>query len=184
MNIFRVDDDPILAAQMLCNSHVVKMVVESAQMLSTAHRVLDGKIEKRYSKKFRKITYYNHLADHILYKAVHVNHPSTVWTRETSENYIWHYRHFEALCYEYTYRYGKIHETETKLLKFLGKIPTNINVSSETPLKLAMSDHPECQFPNDPVKSYRLFYQTKQDRFKMVWTKRNQPEWFKRRINE
>ena len=42
MNIFYLDRDPVIAAQMMCDKHVVKMILESAQMLSTAHRVLDG----------------------------------------------------------------------------------------------------------------------------------------------
>jgi len=47
-----------------------------------------------------------------------------------------------------------------------------------TPFKLAMKSNPECMFPSDPIKSYRLFYQTKQHRFKMTWSKRTIPAWF------
>ena len=50
MNIFILDNDPVIAAQMQCDKHVVKMIVESAQMLSTVHRMLDGKMERRLSK--------------------------------------------------------------------------------------------------------------------------------------
>lgn len=178
MNIFRLDNDPVVAAQMQCDKHIVKMPTESAQMLSTVHRFLDGKLEIRKSKTGRRQQYYNHELDDVLYKTVHLNHPSTVWTRESIENYNWHYYHFIALCNEYKHRYGKIHATFTKLGKVLRNPPKNIPKTPETLLRLAMKANPECHFPNDPVKSYRLFYQTKQDRFKMVWTKRNQPEWF------
>lgn len=178
MNIFRVHDDPVIAAQSLCDKHIIKMIVESAQMLSTVHRMLDGQLETRLSATGRKMKYYNHHMDDVLYRAVHHNHPSTVWTRESKANYEWHYEHFVALCDEYQYRYNKTHATDIKLRSALEITPSNIPDIGETRFKLAMGSNPECQFPEDPVKSYRLFYQTKQDRFKMVWTNRPIPEWF------
>tara|TARA_B100001093_G_scaffold509286_1_gene573018 strand:- start:1931 stop:2500 length:570 start_codon:yes stop_codon:yes gene_type:complete len=185
MNIFILSEDPVEAAQQQCDKHVVKMIVESAQMLSTVHRMVDGIMERRPSKSGSMLQYYK-LDDHredILYKACHYNHPSTVWTREGCCNYTWHYQHFIALCDEYTYRYGKVHATDSKLRKILKDLPNNIKRTLvRTPYKLAMSSNPECIVNNlggtDAVKSYRNFYQTKQDRFKMVWTKRQQPEWF------
>jgi len=180
MNIFMLDEDPVTAAVSQCDKHVVKMIVESAQMLSTAHRMLDGSMEIRLSKSGkRNIKYYNHpYLDNVLYKAVHHGHPSTVWTMESLDNYIWHYEHFVALCDEYQYRYGKKHLTDTLLRDTLRTYPKNIPQIGLTPIKLAMGSNPECMFPEDPVKSYRLFYQTKQDRFKMVWSKRDVPHWF------
>ena len=108
MNIFYVDKDPVKAAQMMCDKHIVKMILESAQMLSTAHRILDGVLTRRKSISGKTMSKYwelysNPLED-ILYRTVHVGHPCTVWTMQSSENYIWHYRHFAALCDEYTYR--------------------------------------------------------------------------------
>lgn len=180
MNIFRLDNDPVKSAQDQCDKHVVKMVIESAQMLSTAHRMVDGIMERRPSKKGAMLQYF-YLEDEreeVLYKAVHFNHPSTVWTRESKANYDWHYKHFAALCDEYTYRYGKVHATDRKLRTVLSKAPSNILNIGETPFKLAMNSNPECMF-EDAVKSYRAFYHTKQDRFSMVWTKRDIPEWWK-----
>ena len=179
MNIFVLDNDPVIAAQLQCDKHVVKMIVESAQMLSTVHRMIDGTMERRPSKSGSMIQYFK-LDDHrenILYKACHFNHPSTVWTRESLQNYIWHYDHFYALCIEYTYRYGKIHSTQSKLDEVLSITPKNIPNIGLTPFKLAMASFPEC-IVEDPVQSYRNFYQTKQERFKMVWTDRPVPEWF------
>jgi hypothetical protein len=92
MNIFYLDRDPVIAAQMMCDKHVVKMILESAQMLSTAHRVLDG---DEYANKMG------------LYKLAHKNHPSTIWVRTSSENYRWLFNHYDALMQEYTYRYDK-----------------------------------------------------------------------------
>ena len=66
MNIFYLDRNPVVAAQMMCDKHVVKMILESAQILSTAHRVLDG----------------DEHADNVgMYKMTHKNHPSTIWVR-------------------------------------------------------------------------------------------------------
>lgn len=185
MNIFVLDSDPVLAAQNQCDKHIVKMIVESAQMLSTAHRMLDGNIQMGPSKSGKRTVKTWTLPDERelhLYKAVHMSHPCTVWTMECDHNYDWHYVHFKALCDEYTYRYGKKHATDTLLRHRLAQLPSNIPRTTRcTMFKLAMKANPECMFPEDPVKSYRAFYQTKQDRFSMVWTKREQPQWFKRK---
>jgi len=179
MNIFILNNDPIIAAQEQCDKHVVKMIVESAQMLSTVHRMLDGVMERRPSKSGSMLQYWklNDQRENILYKACHFNHPSTVWTRESKANYQWHYKHFIALCDEYTYRYGKVHSTDTKLRIALQQIPTNIPEKHMTPFKLAMGSNPECML-EDAVESYRRFYETKQKRFTMIWTKRPVPKWF------
>jgi hypothetical protein len=180
MNIFILDNDPVKAAQDQCDKHVVKMIIESAQMLSTVHRMVDGVMERRLSKSGSMIQYFklNDIRETTLYKACHFNHPSTVWTRECSKNYEWHYDHFVALCDEYTFRYGKIHMTDTKLRKALRTAPSKIkHTETMTPFKLAMGSNPECIF-EDAVKSYRAFYHTKQDRFKMVWSKRIAPSWW------
>ena len=125
MNIFVLEDCPVKAAEVQCDKHVVKMIVESGQMLSTAHRMLDGNLEVYINANGRKARRYN-LSDwrqQVLYKAVHYHHPCTVWTMESSENYLWHYIHFVALCDEYTHRYGKVHMTDTKLRYVLQVIP-------------------------------------------------------------
>ena len=179
MNIFILDNDPVIAAQMQCDKHVVKMIVESAQMLSTVHRMLDGTMERRPSESGSMLQYWKlpDIRELTLYKACHFNHPSTVWTRESSDNYMWHYEHFVALCYEYRYRYGKVHKTEKLLKHHLRHLPDNIKEVGLTPFKLAMAQFPQC-IVEDPVESYRNFYHTKQSRFKMAWTKRPKPEWF------
>ena len=188
MNLFILDTCPVKAAQLQCDKHVVKMIVESGQMLSTAHRMCDGAMELRPSKSGKRtVKYYKHPNDNmedILYKAVHHFHPCTVWTMETNNNYLWHYDHFIALCREYSYRYGKVHATE-KLIPLLSNPPKNIKEGVKyylTQFPLAMKSNPECMFPEDPVKSYRMFYQTKQDRFKMVWSKREVPCWFEEKM--
>lgn len=188
MNLFVLDIDPVKAAQQQCDKHVVKMIVESAQMLSTAHRLLDGtqKIEKRYVNgslpaRYRNVkvwTLEDKDMNDKLYRACHASHPCTIWTTESEANYSWHYAHFIALCNEYTYRYGKIHKTDSALRSILLNTPKNISRKGLTEFKLAMKSNPECMIKHDPVQSYRLFYQTKQDRFKMKWTNRPIPDWF------
>lgn len=161
MNIFILNKDPILAAQMQCDKHVVKMALESAQMLCSAHRILDGDS-----------------VDKSLYKIAHKNHPCTLWTMETVSNYYWHYEHWVSLCEEYTHRYGKTHLSFAKFGDILKQQPKNIPVGSMTQFRLAMGSNPECMF-DDPVKSYRAYYKTKQLNFDMKWSKRQIPKWFK-----
>ena len=181
MNLFVLSKDPVEAAQLQCDKHVVKMIVESAQMLSTVHRMLDGVLEKRKSKSGKTTVKYWQLPDereNTFYKAVHMHHPCTVWTAQSNNNYTWHWVHFAALCDEYKYRYGKVHGTDKLLREALRDLPKNIPVGYLTQQPLAMKANPECMDPNDVVGSYRKFYQTKQHRFKMAWTKRDIPEWF------
>ena len=101
MNIFYLDKRPDDAAEMHCDKHCVKMILEYAQMLSTAHRELDGNVPD------------------ILYKSTHKNHPSTIWTRSSKQHYDWLFRLFRMLSAEYTLRYGKFHKTWNKLGKIL-----------------------------------------------------------------
>jgi len=183
MNIFILDQDPIAAAVQQCDKHIVKMVLESAQMMSTAHRVLDGTLGKAPSKSGK--TMVKHWAlpdsrDSVLYKAVHVGHPCTVWSMESKANYNWHYEHFVALSNEFIYRYKKQHKSWVDLQVALRNAPTNIPDIGLTPFKLAMGAAPECINESDPVGSYRRYYQTKQDRFSMDWTSRPTPDWFVR----
>lgn len=183
MNIFVLDLDPVEAARLQCNKHVGgKMQTESAQMLSTAHRMLDGFITEGLSKSgkrtVKKYIHPDENLENILYKAVHFNHPCTKWTMETTSNYDWHYKHWIALCEEYEYRYGKTHLSFVKLKDILSSPPKNLKEGPMTQFPLAMQSNPECMFKDDPAKSYRAFYQTKQTRFKMEWKNRNVPEWF------
>lgn len=162
MNIFYLDKDPVVAAQMQCDKHVVKMILESAQMLSTAHWILESD---------------NPLNESLgLYKPTHKNHPSTKWARSSAENYFWLYNHFVALCDEYTYRYDKVHLSDKKLRGALLHLPMKISNAQFDAPPLAMPDEFKAI---DAVQAYRAYYQSKQDAFKMTWTRREKPEWFK-----
>ena len=107
MNIFYLDECPKKAAQLQYNKHVVKMILESAQMLCTAHHVYGN-------------------PDDMPYKQAHLNHPSTVWTRRSKSTYMWLYNHMIALGDEYKKRYGKTHLSITKCKDFLAIPPRHI----------------------------------------------------------
>ena len=100
MNIFYVDKHPVRAAEQMCDKHIVKMILESAQLLCTCHRVQDGK--EYYGKtangrKIKRWTHPNSNLEPLLYKAGWVKHPSTIWLFESAYNYIWLYKHMMAL---------------------------------------------------------------------------------------
>lgn len=158
MNIFYLHEDPITSAEAMTNKHVVKMILESAQMLSTAHRILDGTLQI-VDRNGRNLKHWHHPTnDDVLYKATHYNHPSAVWTRESMNNYVWLYIHFCALCNEYRSRYNKTHSTETKLRDVLSHLPKNIPAIPMTPVKVAITNK-KWHVPNDPIQSYRNYYE-------------------------
>lgn len=182
MNIFALDTNASIAAKQHCDKHVVKMIVEYAQLLSTAHRINDGTMIIGQSKSGRKQKQWRFpdgdLREDVLYKCTHPNHPSAIWCRESYRNYSWLYSLFMACCHEYTHRYGKQHATEIKLAAALEYPPDNIDGKPNdncTPMRLAMPD--EFRQP-DSVQAYRSYYKSKRNNFKMVWTSREVPEWF------
>lgn len=158
MNIFYIHKDPVIAARAMTDKHVVKMIVESAQLMSTAHRYLDGEMYITLSKSGSRLKRWNHpTLDHILYKSCFINHPSGVWIREAEENYMWLFHHFSALCDEYTARYGKIHSTDTLLRDIFKNPPKNIPKMGPTPMRIAITDRRH-HVPNNPVQSYLNYY--------------------------
>ncbi len=110
MNIFYLDKCPDKAARLQYNKHVVKMILESAQMLCTAHHCFGSVWQK----------------ENVPYKQAHLNHPSTVWTRRSKATYMWLYRHMISLGDEYTKRYGKKHLSINKCAEFLATPPRHI----------------------------------------------------------
>lgn len=169
MNIFFLDKDPSVCAEMHCDKHVSKMIIEYAQMLSTAHRVLDEDVNEKAT-----VPYIDKL-----YKKTHVNHPSTVWVRSDWKNYFWTYQLFTALCKQYTIRYNKKHLTDIKLSFLLMLSPYNIPKTSAldemTPPPLCMPDEYKC---DNHVEAYRNFYNGEKARF-AKWDKLGKvPYWF------
>lgn len=140
MNIFYLHKNPKKAAEWHCDKHVVKMIIESAQMLYCAHWVLNPDLLP--SNAYRK---------------AHVNHPCTIWTRESYENYMWLCSLGWWLCKEYQFRYGstKIHKTQEHIEWLLEHPPTSIPHLGMTKFRLAMPDQFKTE---DPVEAYRTFY--------------------------
>jgi hypothetical protein len=180
MNIFYLDKDPKVCATMHCDKHVVKMIIEYAQLLSTAHRVLDGVSKNVLTKSNRKYTTWIHptpLMETTLYKSTMRNHPSAIWARQSLSHYVYLKELWKNLCAEYTYRYGKVHITYTKLIDVLEVNPTNIpNVPFFDPPP-AMSHFPLCIVPNNSLHSYYNYYIVAKNYF-AKWTKRPIPEWY------
>lgn len=173
MNIFYLDNDPKKAAIYHCDKHVVKMILETAQLLSTAHRVLDGTFIKLGNKKHHK--HPNPEKEEALYKATHINHPSAIWVRESVQNYSWAYMLFMYLSDEYEERYNKQHNSWLKLRHLLITPPKNLFNKIPTPIPLAMPDEYKDQ---DPVVAYRTYY--KENKAYMAkWEKlANTPSWW------
>jgi len=177
MNIFYLDKDPQTCAEMHNDKHVVKMILEVGQLLSTAHRVIDGEqyIDASSGRKIKRWKL-NDSRENILYKATHVNHPSNIWARETEANYNWLYKLFMHLCLEYTHRYGKTHMTQVKLAIDLSRPPINIKKAGMTAMPQAMPDY--CKVEGDSVAAYRKYYINEKASFN-VYTNREKPEWLK-----
>jgi hypothetical protein len=134
MNVFFVDRNPSIAGRSLCDVHTVKMIVESAQLLSTARLSVGQEAP---------------------YKATHRNHPCAIWARAHTQNYEWLVEHLRALCAEYTRRYGKTHATE----KYLAALATPVDLPAgwSEPAQ-AMPDEYKHE---DPVEAYRAYYRFK-----------------------
>jgi hypothetical protein len=180
LNIFYVDTDPVKAAQSMVDKHVVKMIVESAQLLSTAHRVMDGVEVDGLSKSGRKQKKWI-LADSrepILYQATHINHPSAIWTRTSVENYNWLVDHFFGLLNEYTYRYKKHHKCEGDLSFMIQSPPNNLKDYDMTSMPSAMDD--EFIISDNPIDNYRNYYRFGKAKLHK-WTNRQAPVWINER---
>lgn len=136
MNIFVLDRDPRHAARMLCDQHVVKMLLESCQLL--CFQFEPGIAPYKRSKS-------------------HYNHPVSVWTRESKDNYIWLIEHTRAIIREFQIRNQKLHKSQT----VFEWVVDNYN-SLKFP-KTSLTDFRQCmpeeyQVPGDPVQAYRNYY--------------------------
>ena len=168
MNRFLINYSPELCARDLCDKHVVKMPLEEAQMLCTTVRLH----APEYAEKAG------------LYRAVHQKHPCTIWAGQTRANYLYSLDMFREMCREYTHRYGKVHAS-WRLYDALVDAAQYVPDGNITPHPECFSKHTDLKSGRPwPIQSYRKFYMTKQKRFKMVWTKRNTPDWFIRETED
>lgn len=193
MNIFVLSTDVVECAQYHNDKHVVKMILEYAQLLSTAHRLLDGHrqtfvcgLDKSVKPKSVNLLDGEFADWHLIegkyklvvhnmkcYSATHANHPCAIWARETKQNYEWLYKLFVACCDEYSHRYGRVHATFTKIGQFLASPPKNISNDQMTTFPQAMPDEFKHE---DPVRAYRQYYLGPKARM-ASWTNRGEPIW-------
>jgi hypothetical protein len=206
MNIFALDDNPRVAAQQHLDKHIVKMLIEYAQLLSTAHRLLDGqtheleypngkkqKLHTLHGERFSLATktvsgdslkpgrlkshpYKYVIENPVCYNASHQNHPCAVWTRESDSNYNWLFKLFEECAREYQHRYGKQHKTYREQASFLSLPPRNIAAGDRTDFPQAMDD--KFKVKDDSITAYRNYYLGPKAAFAR-WTNRSAPYWFK-----
>ena len=156
MNIFRLDEDVELCAQYHTDKHLIKMLTEHNQLLSTAHHVAGSSVDLS-----------------TLHKKSHQNHPCAVWVRESRANYLWLHRLTVAMCKEYSYRYGKVHKAiHSGLMRRLANYP-NIPDVGPTPQRLAM---PTGYHVRNPVVAYRNYYANDKSHL-FTWRGRNMPSW-------
>lgn len=161
MNIFAVHECPVESARALPDKLIVKMPLETAQMLSTAHRYLSPSA---------------YCQEKGLYKKAYFNHPCTVWARETHENYRWLLLHFITLCEEYYIRYGRNHASWTKLWHGLKIFPMDIKKGPLTDFAQAMPL--EYKDPKNHINAYRNYMIAEKHYAK--WEKgTNKPKWWK-----
>lgn len=156
MNIFVTSQDPRQSAINLDSKRVVKMVLESAQLLSNAA--------------------HTHCPDLAPYRKTHINHPCSIWTSSHRANYIWLLEHFKHLCIEYTYRFNKIHACE-KLIPAFEKVGSHIEDSKLHDQFVNCSLFKD---ESDIITAYRktMIEKWLNDKRTPVWHNRNKPEWF------
>lgn len=157
MNMFVLDDDPVEAAKMHCDKHVVKMILESAQILCTSHYLVADVLPNPTPP----------------YKKTHTKHPCCKWVAESFANYNWLCQLGKALCREYTYRYRKTHKSEKVIDWCAQNYPHGIPQSAMTPFPQAM---PKQYRQANPVMAYRQYYLCAKLEF-AKWTKRSKPTW-------
>lgn len=158
MNLFVLSLCPQLAARLHCDKHVVKMILETAQLLYTAHHVTGTKELPEGA-----------------YKKTHANHPCAVWVRESRANYLWAAELGVWLCKEYSYRYGdKTHKTTRHLVWLLANVP-DIPDIPQTPFRLAMPDEYK---QKDPVQAYQAYYRENKMKTRgiVAYTRRERPD--------
>jgi hypothetical protein len=188
LNIFYLDPDPEKCAQMHNNKHTIKMIIEYCQLMSTAHRVLDGEeyIDASSGRRIKRWRLDDERESQLM-KASHINHPSAIWCRENQANYMWLYRMWLHLLEEYTFRYGKIHAC-ARLKEALRFPPNKIAIGdffaptpAMPPEVKVLADNAQPGRKYDSLKSYHNYYNVSKRAF-ATWqgkvNSRSTPSWY------
>ena len=162
MNIFVLDDDPVVAAQNHCDKHCVKMVTELYQQLGSALRRYGATDEQMpLTSKGTPL------------RGGYHNHPCTKWCGESRSNFEWASEHAIGLAKEYTFRYGKTHACEAGIRR-MAEMSDMINNGSMTRFAQAMPD----EYKNeDAVQAYRAYYVGEKSAI-AKWKNTDTPSWF------
>ena len=184
MNIFVLDESPKLAASMHCDKHVPKMIVEHAQMMAAAYYSTLGISKKKeieakqsevdsmflgWPRKREDGTTWH-------YAISHVNHPCTIWTRTSIENFNWVLECTDELCNEFFNRWKNRHHSIKWIVEWMKENKPNLPSIGQTPFAMAM---PICYQSEDAIESYRRYYAFKTSYMKVEWKKRNNtPTWW------
>ena len=164
MNLFLLAIDPTECALAHSDKHVVKMILEATQMLTTAWHCAMLPLVWTF----------------VPYKATHVNHPCTIWTRQSLENYNWHLELMACLLWEYTRRYNKTHKSVELYQWLLHNTPLHFPQQGRTPFPICMKD--EYKVGDDPIQSYRKYYIKDKVRFAKWEPRAETPDWFKQGV--
>jgi hypothetical protein len=187
VNIFYLDHDPVLAACMHCDAHVVKMILETAQLLSTAHHVL-GHVDQDWSLFVKDVelprleTFTYTIVGQRVYGPTHVNHPCAVWVRESAGNYDWLWRLGMALLDEYKARYKRDHATRPVLWTLERKPSLPPGEQSEPPCAMPYECKVEVDGMWDAVASYRNYYNRAKQHLLKWSPPATQPTWVNLRM--
>jgi len=182
MNIFVLDSDPAAAARYHCDKHVVKMILETGQLLCTAHWVHWLRELGKSRSDFRLVRDMIQFLQAKVseekrppWKLTHMNHPCAVWCRENTANYYWTLRLMRSLLDQYTLRYEKKHKSEL-VYKWLDEnVPPGIEEARLSSHPICMPD--ECKVEGSVVDSYRKYYIEKKS-YMAKWRAGNKPSWW------
>lgn len=185
MNIFLLDSDVDRCAQYHCDKHVVKMVLESAQILCTALWTMGVFNESNTRRTPQRdgqsdIYLYTHMGglETRVYAPTHPHHPCCVWATDL-RNWVYLRRLAQALGKEYTHRYGKTH----KSIGVINGLPIpEMTVGNPRSWVIAMPDEIKADvaitsFRDSAIELYREYYKYKLGVIKMTWKKRDIPSW-------
>ena len=189
MNIFLLSLNPEEAAEFHCDKHVIKMILETTQLLYMCWAYFDEnnwrdnlEIQLTENKTMKEMKENNQKVNFSTYKCGkgHMNHPCSKWLRESSQNYKWLCELGLKLCEEKAHRWpkNKKHGSQGHLEVLSNNIPKGLKDLETNSYALAMPE--ECKLDN-AVESYRKYYILhKQHIYK--WTNRKNPFWIKNNI--
>jgi hypothetical protein len=184
MNIFVLHKDPRIAARMHCDKHVQKMIIEHAQMMAAAYYSTIGISRKKeipfkheeVNELFKGWPRKNADGTEWHYSISHVNHPCTIWTRHSKENFEWLLECTDELCLEFSRRWNGSYHSVSRIVDWMKQNPPRLPSLGLTEFAQAM---PACFRSDDPINSYRRYYGMKTSYMNVTWKKLdNHPQWW------